>query len=207
MHIIVMVISKYALYLEKITTMFEEQRYLAEEVKEILNTDGIVPLFVHTGVYTYQSVNTHLVTLRQYLESHIATKNAKRSIYNILVECIENINRHGFVFRKEDASTSNYGYVIFASEPSRYSIWVGNFIPSQDIHSIKRVFDEVTSSNNEELKTVYRHKLANNELSDKQGMGIGIIDIALRSKEPIKFTIKDFKDTTSFFSLEITVNK
>ncbi len=186
--------------------MFEEQKYLANEVKTILNTESIVPLFVHTGVYTYQSVNTHLVTLRQYLESHITKKDAKRSIYNILVECIENINKHGFAFPKEDATTSNYGYVIFASESKRYSIWVGNFVPSSDIHTIKKMFDEVTESNNEGLKSLYRHKLTNNELSDKQGMGIGIIDMALRSKEPIKFTIKDFTDNTSFFSLEITVS-
>lgn len=188
--------------------MYKEQKYLFENIKSILNIEDITPLFIYSGVYTYHSVNAHLVTLKQYLESHVSTKNVKRNIYNILVECIENINRHGFEFKKDGEETSsNYGYVIFASEVDKYSIWVGNFVLTEDIEYVKKIIDEIAISSNVKLREMYRDKLSNNQLSLKQGMGIGILDVALRSREPIKFITKEFNETTSFFSLQIKVTK
>lgn len=186
---------------------FSEQKYISTEVKKILGNNSLIPLFLYTGIYNYQSVNTHLITLRQYLESHIDKKQTIRRIYNILVECIENINRHGFSFKRENDFNSIYGYVIFATEESRYSVWVGNFISKEDVNAIKKLFDEIVISDNTDLKEAYSFKLQNNELSEKQGMGIGIIDIAIQSKEPINYKITPFTDTVSFFSLEITIPK
>ncbi|MBC7694486.1 MAG: hypothetical protein H7141_03470 [Burkholderiales bacterium] len=185
--------------------MFTEQKFISAEIKTIINKDDLIPLFLYTGVYNYQAVNSHLVTLKQYLSSHISKKKTIKDSYNILVECLENINKHGFSFKKDDETDSIYGYVIFASEPTRYSVWVGNFIAEKDFVILKKMFDEIITANNEELRELYRTKLINNELSEKQGMGVGIIDVLLKSKETINFTSKKFNNDTYFFSLEITI--
>lgn len=187
--------------------MFSEQKYISDEVKTIVVNENLVPLFLYSGIYNYQSVNTHLITLRQYLESHIQKKQTIRRIYNILVECIENINKHGFSFKSENDFSSIYGYVVLASESTRYSVWVGNFISNNEIKEIKKLFDDIIISDSSELKDTYNYKLYNNKISEKQGMGIGIIDIALRSKEPIKYKTKPFSSDVSFFSLEISIPK
>ncbi len=187
--------------------MFKEQKYLANEVKSIMNLEEVIPLFIFTGSFTFHEVNSHLISLKQYLESHISTKITKRNIYSILVECVENINKHGFGFENDNQIVTNYGYVIFAFENNKYKIFVGNFINQDEIEYIESTINEINLSDIEDLKEVYRDKLENNELSKKQGMGIGIIDIALRSKEPIKLTTKKYSENASFFSLEITVTK
>ena len=54
--------------------MFTEQKFISDEIKTILNKDDLIPLFLYTGIYNYQAINSHLVTLKQYLSSHISKK-------------------------------------------------------------------------------------------------------------------------------------
>mgnify|MGYP000996496446 CR=1 FL=1 len=187
--------------------MFREQKFISNEIKSIMRKDNLIPLFLYTGIYNYHAVDSHLVTLKQYLKSHIDKKKTVKESYNILVECLENINHHGLSFKTEDDSDSIYGYLIFASEPNRYSVWAGNFVAANDFLKLKDSLDEIINTNNEELKSLYRQKLGNNDLSEKQGMGIGLIDIVLKSKEPIAYVAKQIDDDTYFFSLEITIQK
>lgn len=190
--------------------MFKEQKFIAEEIKTVISKKDLVPLFLYTGIYDYQTVNSHLVTLRQYLTTHISKKKTIRDSYNILVECIENINRHGHAFKsdddtKEEKKDSIYGYVMFAMEEAKYSVFVGNFIAEKDYVMFKKMFDEMITADNETLREIYRQKLMNNKLSEKQGMGIGLIDVISKSKEPVIFNSKPFEDGTYFVSLEVVI--
>lgn len=186
--------------------MFKEQKFISEEIKSVISKKELVPLFLYTGIYDYHTVNSHLVTLRQYLTTHIPKKKTIRDSYNILVECIENINRHGLSFKSEEENNEAiYGYVMFASEDTKYTVYVGNFISGKDYVLFKKMFDEMITSDNEKLRDIYRNKLLNNELSEKQGMGIGLIDVISKSKEPVKFHSKLFEDETYFVSLEIAI--
>lgn len=188
--------------------MFLEQKYISAEIRKIVSNEEAVPLFLYTGIYNYQAVNTHLITIKQYLESHIDSKQIVRKIYRVLVECIENINKHGFSFKRDNAEANSiYGYVVLAVDDNQYTIYVGNFISNDEIYSIKSTFDTIVELEREELRDAYNQKLHHTELSPKQGMGIGIIDIALMAKKPIKYITKPFNDDVSFFALEIIIPK
>ncbi len=186
--------------------MFKEQKFIAEEIKSVISKKDLVPLFLYTGIYDYQTVNSHLVTLRQYLTTHITKKKTIRDSYNILVECIENINRHGHAFKaEEEKKDAIYGYVMFAMEEGKYSVFVGNFVGEKDFVVFKKMFDEMVTADNETLREIYRQKLMNNNLSEKQGMGIGLIDVISKSKDPVVLNSKPFEDGTYFVSLEVAI--
>lgn len=187
--------------------MFLEQKYISSEVRRIVGNEKVVPLFLYTGIYNYQSVNTHLITIKQYLESHIDSKQVIRKIYRILVECIENINKHGFSFKRVNESNSIYGYVVLAADDDEYSIHVGNFVSNNEMTEVKNLFDSVSGLEKDALREAYNYKLHNTQLSAKQGMGIGIFDIAMMSKKPIKYNILPFNDDVSFFNIEIIIPK
>lgn len=188
--------------------MFKEQTFIADEIKSVINKKDLVPLFLYTGIYDYHTVNSHLVTLKQYLTTHIPKKKTIRDSYNILVECIENINRHGLSFKREE-NTGNaiYGYVMFAMENDKYSVYVGNYIAKNDFVLFKKMFDEMVTAGNEQLREIYRQKLLNNELSEKQGMGIGLIDVISKSKDPVTLNSKPFSEDSYFISLEVAIEK
>lgn len=185
--------------------MFLEQKYISDEIKEFIKNEDLTPLFLYAGIYNYKTVNAQLVTLKEYLQSHISSKQTIRRIYSILMECIENINRHGFLFEKNKAK-SIYAYVIFAANATHFSVIVGNFISNTEILVIKNAFDKaVIIIDEDKLQDEFSYRILNEELSEKQGIGVGIIDIALMSKEPIKYKISPFNKQVSFLTLEITI--
>ena len=59
--------------------------------------------------------------------------------------------------------------------------------------------------NIDELKIYYRDMLGGSKLSKKGGAGLGIIDIARKSKNKIEFNIKNVSENYSFVSLGITL--
>lgn len=187
--------------------MFTEQKFISKEFKSILCDLTSTPLFVHNGTYNYQIVNASLISLKQYIESHLESKQVIRRVYSILVECIENIYRHGFAFENKLEFNTIYGFVILTLNKDSYSIYTGNFIKNTEIEHLSKTLNNVIIAENADLKGDYNYILDNNELSEKQGMGLGIIDIALRSKEPIKYKTITYNKDVSFFILEVTVTK
>jgi hypothetical protein len=55
------------------------------------------------------------------------------------------------------------------------------------------------------LKMLYKEVLSNEERSDKGGGGLGIIDIARKSRQKLVYDFMDVDDQYSFFSLYIKI--
>jgi hypothetical protein len=185
--------------------MFKEQTHLSNEFKLVLCNPLVLPLFVHSGNYNYQMVNASLISLRQYLEANISKKTTVRKIYSVLVECIENIYRHGHAIENDNGLKSVFGYVILGLLNNRFHIWSGNFIKNTEVDKLKEFLNTTIIANSDTLQDNYNYILNTGELSEKQGMGIGIIDIALRTKEPLKYKIVAADKNLSIFALEISV--
>ena len=54
--------------------MFKEQKFIAEEIKAVISKKDIVPLFLYTGIYDYQTVNSHWATCFVLLRLCFPTK-------------------------------------------------------------------------------------------------------------------------------------
>ena len=55
------------------------------------------------------------------------------------------------------------------------------------------------------LKMLYKEVLNNEERTEKGGGGLGIIDIARKSKQKLVYDFMDIDDQYSFFSLYIKI--
>ena len=59
----------------------------------------------------------------------------------------------------------------------------------------------------DELKTLYKEILNNEEFSEKGGGGLGLIDIARRTGQELGFDFKKIDGDYSFFSLDISIEQ
>ena len=59
--------------------------------------------------------------------------------------------------------------------------------------------------NAEELKTYYREVLSSNELSEKGGAGLGIIDLVRKSGNKIEYRFDTVNEQFSFFSMIVNM--
>ncbi|MGE3825971.1 MAG: DUF6272 family protein, partial [Bacteroidia bacterium] len=65
--------------------------------------------------------------------------------------------------------------------------------------------ERINSMTSEELKTLYKEILNNDQLSSKGGGGLGMIDIARKTGEKLNFNFVEINNKYSFFSLNIKV--
>ncbi len=150
-----------------------------------------------------------LTSILQIMESKMETleepPKIKKKVYNILVECLQNLYHH---LDDDDFKTKiNEKSALFMirKEEGEYSIMTGNFIASENVEMMKARLDRINEMDKEELKVYYKEVLNNGEMSAKGGGGLGMIDIARKSGKKLEYNFVEVDGSYSFFSLNIKV--
>lgn len=151
-----------------------------------------------------------LTSILQIMESKMETLDEppkiKKKVYNILVECLQNLYHH---IDEDDALTAANEktalFMIRKNDDGEYSIMTGNYIANENIHVLKTRLDKINSMDKEELKDYYKEVLNNGEMSAKGGGGLGMIDIARKSGKKLDYDFAKIDDKFSFFSLIVNI--
>lgn len=157
------------------------------------------------GGVTSDLLTSLLQVAENKLEKVEAKPIVKKKIFNILVECFQNVYHH--LDRPEDFHDPTQSAILMVGkEKEDYIIMTGNHIDKSKVQKLKDKIDMVNNMSKEELKTKYREVLNNEEITDKGGAGLGIIDIARRSGEKLDYEFKDVDNNHSYFSLRVKVS-
>ena len=158
----------------------------------------------YKGIFT-QAVTDSLIAFAQSIfdESEINRK-AKKRVFYILVECIQNITRHQEVPDEEPPESD--GIFFIQSSGAKYNISQGNLIINDQIDSLKEKIESINKLDKEELKTYYKSALRDSRISSKGGAGLGLIEIARKSGNKIRFNFNEVNDKYSFFFMDTLIN-
>jgi len=124
-----------------------------------------------------------------------------KKVYNVLVESVENVTRYASHGNQNNIKSM----LLLCKTESAYSIITCNAILNKDVNPLKERLDTVINSSKEELKTNYREQILSERVSENAA-GLGIIDIALKTDNKIRYYFKEYSTNTSlyFFKAEIT---
>jgi len=151
-----------------------------------------------------------LTSILQIMETKMETLSEppkiKKKVYNILVECLQNLYHH---IDEDDITTKQNEksalFMIRKSEEGEYSIMTGNYIAEENVELMQSRLDLINGMDKDELKTYYKEVLNNGEMSAKGGGGLGMIDIARKSGKKLEYNFDAVDEQFSFFSLNIKV--
>lgn len=160
------------------------------------------------GQITSELLSSVLQIMENKMEILEEPPKIKKKVYNILVECLQNLYHHLGEDDHQDSKLKNLSAIFtIGKEEGQYSIHTGNFILNDKVDLLKSRIDKVNGMERDELKLYYQEVLNNGEMSDKGGGGLGIIDIARKSREKINYEFKKVDENNSFFSLNIKVTQ
>ena len=151
-----------------------------------------------------------LTSILQIMETKMETLDEppkiKKKVYNILVECLQNLYHHIDEDDKKTAQNEKSAlFMIRKNEEGEYSIMTGNYMAVENMDLMKSRLDTINSMDKEELKVYYKEVLNNGEMSAKGGGGLGMIDIARKSGKKLEYDFADVDDKFSFFSLNVKI--
>lgn len=151
-----------------------------------------------------------LTTILQIMESkldHIDEKpKTKKKVFNILVECLQNLYHH--IDSDSDKNLSQEeksALLMIAKTPTHYLITTGNYMSSDEVPKLKDKLDLVNSMDKDELKQFYKQVLNEGQMSDKGTAGLGMIDIARKSGEKLEYNFHPVKENITFYSLAVSI--
>ncbi|MCA1751903.1 MAG: SiaB family protein kinase [Cryomorphaceae bacterium] len=153
-----------------------------------------------------------LTSILQLIENKLdrfgESPKIKRRMFNILVECLQNLYHHiDQPPLAADGKPRPSVIVMIAKNITGYSIITGNYVLNDNAEALKNRLEEINGMTADEVKKLYKSVLADGKMSDKGGGGLGMIDIARKSGEKLDFGFIPFEDGSTFFSLNVKVKQ
>ena len=126
-----------------------------------------------------------------------------RKVSFLLVECFQNIVRHGEETSSELASTLKNGLFSFKNIDNAFIINSINLVEIDEIDSLREQVEFINSLDTKQLREAYRKKLEHNEISGKGGAGLGLLELARKSGQKIKYKFENVNDKVALFHQQI----
>lgn len=169
---------------------------------EKMEKDNIMLSF--KGAISSELLSSVLQIMENKLDTIEEKPKVKKKVFNVLVECLQNLYHH---IDEAPATEEEKQSAIFmiARKDDHYSIITGNFILNENVSVLKDKLDKINAMDREELKAFYKETLNNGQMSDKGGGGLGMIDIARKSRQKLDYSFQDLDDKNSFFSLNVKI--
>lgn len=130
-------------------------------------------------------------------------RSTKKRMNHLITECFQNIIRHS-TDEHEVESISKF-FMIRIIGRSHF-IASANPIHKSNETTLIQSLESLQNLSSEELKTIYLHSLVTNKLSDKGGGGLGLIEMAKKTKNPPSYYFDSFTETLSNFFLQLEMH-
>lgn len=126
----------------------------------------------------------------------------KRRVLYVVLECIQNIEKHADEFVDKDNKAS---FLVFKKDED-YLVSFCNIINNSNIDGLKEKIDKVNSLSKAELTEFYKKSLRENTISEKGGAGLGLIEISRKSGNKIDYLFEPVDKENSSFSLMVKIS-
>ena len=171
--------------------------------KELLRNNGFELIFSHFGEFSTSKINDFTSDCEEYLITNQEPKRVIKSFFNILIEGLQNIKNHGELA----PSGQQVAYCNIASNDESYTISFSNLILLQKFKNLKDAIDRLNNADYDGVKKIYLDTLTNGEISKKGGAGLGVITMAIKSKNKLILESIPMNEELSLTSIEINLNK
>lgn len=130
-----------------------------------------------------------------------ALSKLSRRISFIMVECFQNVVRHGKQADEQKEKSSG----LFAARLMGDANYVSsiNMIDIDEVEKLREKLNQLNTIEKDKLKALYLEVLNNEELSSKGGAGLGLIQLARKAGQPISFDFEGLDEKLANFYLSL----
>lgn len=169
-------------------------------IHNTLNKENI--LLVSNGPFNQESLMILLGSLEGQMTG---TASHKKKVFYIIVEMLQNIVKHGF--NPDSNKQGVLGIFILGEHQGHYTITTGNYVDINKFGRLKEKLENINSLSKEKLDEYYNKCLFDFEINSSKKTGLGIIDLRIKSGNPISYNFNEVSDLSCFCSLQTTINK
>jgi hypothetical protein len=162
---------------------------------------------VYKGEITHQVTKafTSLTETNMMVEEE--SNSVQKKVFHVIVEFLQNISKHADYMDNAEGHEEGSGVFLMCKDEENYVVTTGNILQKQKEATIAGVLDKINSLDKEGLKALYKQQIKEGRLSDKGGAGLGFIDIAKKTGNPLAYKFVPINDDYSFFMISSTISR
>jgi hypothetical protein len=173
------------------------------EMHQMMLRNNII--LVYEGEFTQEITKSVLAMAERNMDSIGEESGIKRKVFNVMVECLQNIVKHGEDLASKEGQANTAIFMIGKHRDS-YIITSGNPIKDEYVEGMRKKLDKINSLDKEGLKSLYKEIIKGGSgLTNKGGAGLGFVDMARKSGQKLEYEFEELGEGLSFFSLKTTV--
>lgn len=163
----------------------------------------------HRGDLSFDMIGHFLSQLNKMMSEMAMELNSKKILYSIMVECLENIYRHFDMDSDEIPkidSEFETNFTLEEYDDETFLLKAGNLIWKKNVPLLKEKLDLVNSLDKKGLKNLYKEAIRDITYRNKDGAGLGIIDIAKLSGNKLDYYFADVSTELAYFHVTIKIS-
>ncbi len=169
--------------------------YIYERYKNLRIKD-ITLLF--EGQITHQVMKALTSLVEEQLDE-IEDDKVLRRVYHVMVESLQNINRHAESYEYRGHPYPGMGLVLVAKNKDRFQVTTGNIVETRHAEEIALFLGKLNNMNQDDLDDLYKKQLREGIVSPKGGAGLGFIDIRRKTGNNLDYSFVKIDKETTFF--------
>lgn len=159
-------------------------------------------ILVYEGEFTQEITKSVLAMAERNMDSSGEESSVKRKVFNVMVECLQNVVKHA-----KDIKNNHAAVFMVGKQEEQYIIVSGNPISNDAIPTLTSKLEQINKLDRDGLKSLYKEIIKNTEISDKGGAGLGFVDMARKSGNPINYDFIQIDKDTSFFCTKLLISR
>ncbi len=161
---------------------------------------------VYEGQITHQVMKTLTGLVEDQLDE-VEDDRVLRRVYHVMVESLQNINRHAEAFEDAGYPYPGVGVILVAKNPSRFQVITGNIIENSNVEEISMFLGKLNNMDGDTLDDLYKKQMREGAISAKGGAGLGFIDIRRKTGNPLDYSFVRIDDESSVFIFTSTITR
>ncbi len=170
------------------------------DIHKIMSNKNLI--LVYEGEFTQDITKSVLTMAERNLDSLGEEVNTKKKVFNVMVECLQNICKHSDIVVSDEERGAVF---MIGKEEEFYVIMSGNFIKQDQVEGLEGKLHHINTLDKDGLKNLYRDLIKNSEISEKGGAGLGFVDIARKSGQKLEYNFEPVNDQYSFFAFKTKI--
>lgn len=163
-------------------------------------------ILVYEGEFTQEITKSVLAMAERNMDSMGEESSIKRKVFNVMVECLQNIVKHAEDFNPVNEKKNSAVFMIGKHE-KEYIITSGNPVAEETVPKLRKKLEQINALDKDGLKKLYKEIIKNADLSEKGGAGLGFVDMARKSGQPLQYDFEKMDEEHYFFSLRTTISR
>ncbi|CAN2041168.1 ATP-binding protein [Candidatus Magnetomoraceae bacterium gMMP-15] len=171
--------------------------------KQELTSEGII--FCFNGPTSQDVLVTIGDALRMKMQEEDVSMSTTIKVFSVFVEQVQNIIYYSAEKINSPNNDLRLGIIAVGRKNNKYYVVGGNLVQAEKTTALQEKLSIIQNMDKKQLKSYYKEQRKKGRPETSKGAGLGFIEMARKSSEPISYDIKIINEDVAFFSFKAII--